>query len=101
MRRAVTIALTMSTLLPVVAAGCRSSRRAREQKGSEVTLDQVPAAVRDAFSRESGGAPLGTIEREQEKGKTVYEANITKGAKTWSVEVDEAGNVIKRTEAGK
>jgi len=36
----------------------------------EVTLDQVPQAARDTFSRESGGAPMGTVKREREKGKT-------------------------------
>jgi hypothetical protein len=101
MRRAVTLALALSILLPLAAPGCRNAQRGQEHKGAEVTLDQVPAAVRDAFSRESGGAPLGTIVRKRENGKAVYAANITKGAKTWNVEVDEAGKVIRRKEAGK
>jgi hypothetical protein len=101
MRRAVAFAVTLLAVLPLFATGCRTHQREREENETEVTLDQVPPAVKDAFSRESGGAPLGTIKREQEKGKTVYEANITKGAKTWEVEVDEAGNVVKRKEAGK
>jgi len=82
--------------LTICVAGCNTSHSEREENEVEVTLDQVPPAVRDTISRESGGAPVGKIERGVEKGKTVYEADITKGTKTTEIKVDESGKVIGR-----
>ena len=90
-------ALILVAVAPLLGLGCAS--REREENEVEVTFDQLPPAVRETFSRESGGAPVGRIEREEEKGKTVYEALITKGGKTWEVEVDENGRVLQREEA--
>ena len=92
-------ALVLIAGLSLAATGCNSSNREPEEPEVEVTLDQVPPAVRETLSRESGGAPVGKIEREDEKGKTVYEAMITKGGKTWEIEVDEGGKVLAREEA--
>ena len=97
MRRAASmIALVLAGLGALACAGCKSSGHERGEDEQEVTLDQVPQAARDTFARESGGAPMGTVKREREKGKTVYETRMTKGAKTVEVEVDEAGNVVRR-----
>ena len=92
MRRA--IALLAGLTLCV--AGCNTSHSEREENEVEVTLDQLPPPVRETVSRESGGAPVGKIEREQEKGKTVYEAKIMKGTKTQEVKIDESGKVLGR-----
>ena len=78
----------------LVAAGCNSSNR--EENEVEVTLDQVPQAARDALARESGGAPMGTVRREMENGRPVYEATFSSGGKSWEVEVDENGKVLDR-----
>jgi uncharacterized membrane protein YkoI len=83
----------------VLGSGCASNREPKENE-VEVTFDQLPPAVRETFTRESGGAPIGKIERENEKGKTVYEATIARAGKTWEIEVDESGNVLQREEAG-
>ena len=91
--------LILLAAAPLIAAGCAASKHEKEENEVEVTLDQVPEAVRETISRESGGAPVGKIAREDEKGKTVYEAMITKGGKTWEVEIDESGKVLEREEA--
>src|SRR5688500_13734053 len=85
----------------LVAVGCNSSSREREEQEVEVTLDQVPQAARDALSRESGGAPMGTVRREIENGRPVYEATFSSGGKSWEVEVDENGKVLDREPADK
>lgn len=95
MRR--TMAVVAGAVLLVV--GCKS-HEAKEHE-VEVTLDQVPPAVKETLARESGGAPMGTVHRETEKGKVVYEARVTRAGKTWEVEVDESGRVLEREEVGK
>ena len=89
-------ALTLLAGLTFAAAGCNTSQRERESDEVEVTFDQVPPAVRETLSRESGGDPVGKIVVEREKGKAVYEAMITKAGKTWEIDIDEAGNVVER-----
>ena len=84
--------------LALVVAGCNTSHRERDEDAIEVTLDQVPPAVKETISRESGGAPVGKIAREDENGKAVYEAMITKNGKTFEVEIDETGKVLEREE---
>jgi uncharacterized membrane protein YkoI len=91
--------LAAAAVLLVV--GCKSANRESREHEEEVTLDQVPPAVKETLSRESGGAPMGTVHRETEKGRVVYEARITKAGKTYEVEVDESGKVLEREEAGK
>lgn len=75
-------------------AGCAS--QGRDEQETPVTLDAVPAAVREAIRTESGGAPVGKIVKEDENGKTVYEATITKDGKTYDVEMDETGKILER-----
>ena len=92
------ILLVSAALLVLV--GCKSSPEASERE-VEVTLDQVPPAVKETLTRESGGAPIGAVHRETEKGQVVYEARVVRAGKTWEVEVDETGRVLEREEVGK
>ena len=93
-------ALVVAAML--VAAGCNSSNREWEDTDAvEVTLDQVPQAARDALTRESGGAPMGTVRREIENGRPVYEATFSSGGKSWEVEVDENGKILDREAANR
>ena len=76
--------------------GCKSMQKEPKEEEIEMTLDQVPPAVREAITRESGGTPVGKIERERETGRTVYEIEMTKDGKRTEVEFDESGRVLKR-----
>lgn len=62
-------------------------------------LADLPPAAHETLTRESGGAPIGSVMRETENGRTIYEAQISKGGKTWEVEVDESGKVLEREKA--
>ena len=97
MRR--TLVVAAAAVLAV--AGCKSGNREAKEREVEVTFADLPQAVKETLTRESGGAPVGAVHRETEKGRVVYEARITKGAKTYEVEVDESGQVLEREEAGK
>lgn len=81
--------------LALAVAGCGNSHR---DEGGEVkmTLDQVPPAVRETITREAGGSPVGEIEREQENGRTVYEAAVTTGGKKVEIKVDGDGKLLGR-----
>ena len=78
--------------LGLALAGCAADR----EGGKEVKmrLDEVPPQVREALEREAGGAPIASVEREQEGGRMVYEATINSGGTRREIEVDEQGNVL-------
>jgi peptidase YpeB-like protein len=83
----------------VLFTGCANSK-GHNEKEVPMTLDALPAAVRETVRNESGGAPVGKIVRETEHGKTVYEATITKDGRTYEVDIDESGKVLDREGVG-
>ena len=62
----------------------------------EVTIDQVPAAVKATILREAAGNEIEEIEVETEDGKTVYEAEWHEGGKEIEIEVAEDGTLLKK-----
>ena len=79
--------------LTFLAPGCSESERA-DGNEAKMNLDDVPGAAREAILREAAGAPVAEVEREEENGKVVYEAEVNSGGKTREIEVDAAGNVL-------
>ena len=67
--------------------------RAVEEK---VSLDEVPAAVRETILKESAGAPLKELERETKEGETLYEAEWLAGTTKIEIKVDSRGTVVRR-----
>jgi len=88
----VALAMTIGMAAPAAFAG------GDEQK---LGLDQVPPAVKATFEKEAKGGAIGDVVKETEKGKTFYEAQITKKGKDRNVSVREDGKVIKRESAKK
>jgi len=62
----------------------------------EVTIKQVPAAVRATILKEAKGAKIEEIEKETRKGKTVYEAEFVVGGKEIEIRVDSTGKLLSR-----
>lgn len=62
-----------------------------EDEGKVITLDQLPAAVKEAVLKQVADAKIKEIEQETKDGKTVYE--VTFG--DTEVTFDAAGKVLK------
>jgi hypothetical protein len=62
----------------------------------EVSLEQVPPAVRATIERELGGGRLEEIERETKNGRTVYEVELVRDGKEREVHIAEDGTVLER-----
>jgi len=60
----------------------------------QVTLDQVPAAVKATIQSEAQGGTIEEIERENENGKTVYEANVILNGQEVEIKVDPDGTLL-------
>jgi len=78
-------------LLGSLALGC-SHNKAEEK----MTLDEVPPAVRSTMMQEAGGAKIGTIDKEEKNGKTIYETDVMSGGQTWEIKVDADGKLLSK-----
>jgi len=62
----------------------------------EVTLEQVPAAVKETILKEAAGAEITEIERETKNGKTVYEAEFLRDGREIEIKVGPDGTLLGR-----
>jgi hypothetical protein len=61
-----------------------------------MTLDQVPPKVRQALNRESE-VPVESINRHEVNGNVVFEATVQSGRKSYDVELDPDGRLLRRS----
>ena len=67
------------------------------EHNQRMTPDEAPAKVREAFRRESD-TPVATINRHEVNGNVVYQGEATTGGKTYDVEVDSDGRLLRRAQ---
>ncbi len=67
-----------------------------EQDDRELGLSDCPAAVQRTFKREAQGAKVEEIEKENERGRTIYEAIVTIDGKPYEIQVAEHGTLISK-----
>jgi hypothetical protein len=89
-----TTSLSMVALLALPLAGWSA-----EKGETHLTMDQLPAPVKAAVEKESAGGKVGEVEKETHRGKTFYEAQITKDGRESYVHVSPEGKVLKRETA--
>ncbi|HOD82069.1 MAG: hypothetical protein BWX88_01626 [Planctomycetes bacterium ADurb.Bin126] len=65
-------------------------------KEVQVTIDQVPQAVRDAILKEAGEAKIDEIEKETKGDKVTYEAEWKVDGKEIEIKLAEDGTVLAR-----
>jgi len=68
----------------------------QEEHETQVTLDQVPAAVKATLLKEAAGNKVSEIEQETLNGKTVYEAEFLRNGKETEVTIAADGSVLGR-----
>ena len=79
--------ITRILLLSLTLAGAAWS----EEADKKLTLDQLPAAVKDAVLKQANGAKISEIEEETKHGKTVYEVHVGETEYT----LDATGKVLR------
>ena len=70
------------------------SRKVEEEDDDEVSLNEVPAAVKATILKETKGGKIKEIEREKEDGKIVYEVEFVLAGKKCAITVDPAGKLL-------
>ncbi len=69
-----------------------------EEKEEEVTLDQVPAAVKATILKEADGGQIKEIERATVGDKTYFEAEIVREGKTIEIQIAADGSLLEKEE---
>jgi uncharacterized membrane protein YkoI len=66
-----------------------------DEDEEEVTLDEVPAAVKATILANAQGGTIEEIERETEDGQVVYEAEVVINGKEYDIEVAADGKLLE------
>jgi hypothetical protein len=74
----------------------KSSGEGEEKDEVKMSINDVPAPVRDALTREAGGASITSVDKETRHGKTVYETDVMKDGKNWELVADENGKMVSK-----
>jgi uncharacterized membrane protein YkoI len=69
---------------------------ARALADVHVTLEELPAAVRETAKREVGTGTIVDIERETERGVTLYEVEFIEQGKKYELDIAEDGTLLRR-----
>lgn len=61
----------------------------------DISFDELPDQVRQTVERETAGARLGDVERD-DNGQTVYEIEFYEDGQKYELDVSEDGEVLRR-----
>ena len=80
------------------AASAGNVRAADEKEGKEekVAFKELPKAVRKTLEREANGEKIKTVDKEEQDGKTVYEADVKIDGTNYEILVDEHGKLLSK-----
>jgi PBP1b-binding outer membrane lipoprotein LpoB len=81
--------------LSLFLGGCQEKKA--QETNDKMTLDQVPPKVRAALKTESD-TPVESINRHELNGNVVYEAVVQTGGKTYDVDLDADGRLLRRSQ---
>jgi hypothetical protein len=88
-----------------LAAGCchhhdkmgKSMEKEEDEKNEvKMSINDVPAPVREGLMKAAGGATIKTVDKEERGGKLVYETDVMSGGKNWEIVVDANGNLVSK-----
>ena len=89
--------LLMLGVVGLLAVLCCGGCCALKEKDEVVTLDQVPAAVKATILEAAKDAKIEKIEKEDEDGKVIYEAECKMAdGKEMEIKVDASGKLISK-----
>jgi hypothetical protein len=84
--------------LSLFLGGCQEKKV--QEHNERVSLDQLPPKVRQSLKTESD-TPVESVNRHEVNGNVVYEAVGTTGGKTYDIEMDSEGRLLRRSQRPK
>jgi len=75
----------------------RAEEKEKEEgKEQKVEFKSVPQAVQATLTAESGGAAITTVDKEEDDGKEIYEADVMIKGKNYEIKVAADGTLISK-----
>jgi hypothetical protein len=65
-----------------------------EDKEQKMTMETIPAAAAKAIKEQAGGAQITGVSKEEDEGKTVYEAKVNANGSVREISVDGDGKLV-------
>src|SRR6476659_8661192 len=81
------VALLAIGLMSTASLVRAEEKEKEEGKEVKVKFDQVPAAVQKTLTEESKGAKIDEVDKEEDDGKVIYEADVTLNGKNYEIKV--------------
>ncbi|HEX5244893.1 MAG TPA: hypothetical protein VFW23_16670 [Tepidisphaeraceae bacterium] len=85
--------------LATVSMSCQSARPNNEEKEEneqKVSFNQCPEAVQKTLKREGMGEEIKSVDMEQQRGKTVYEADVKIDGHNYEILVSPQGMLLSK-----
>lgn len=99
MRRYGTAALVVGAVIALGATAVltaeRGEKKEKEEVEQEVQLSDCPKAVQKTLKREAQGGRIEEVEKEEEGGKTIFEAEVVLNGREYEVEVASDGTLLE------
>ena len=92
LKSGIILLLALALCIAVTAVGFTQCSKDKDQD-QELTIDQLPAAVKATLLAQAQGNPIEDLEKETEDGVTFYSADIIKGDQKLEVEILEDGTL--------
>jgi uncharacterized membrane protein YkoI len=101
-KRWILAALLAIGVLSAATLNARAEEQEKEEgKETKVKFDQVPAAAQKTLTEEAKGAKIETVDKEEDEGKVIYEADVTLNGKNYEIKVAEDGTLlVKKLDEG-
>lgn len=86
-------ALALALTLPFAATAA-----AAQDRDDDLRLEDLPEAAQQTVQREKGDGTIEDIERDTERGQTVYEVEFEQDGRDYEIDVAEDGSLLERRE---
>lgn len=80
--------------LPLSAAEKNEKNEEHEDKEEVVEFKSVPQPVQKTLTKEADGAKIDKVDKEEDDGKVIYEADVMMNGKNYEIKVAQDGTLI-------
>ena len=95
MKKSILLSVLALALAAAGLGACDMHKHAEEQAIS-VKLADCPKPVRDTLAKEAPGVAITAMDKEDEDGKVIYEADAMMGGKNYEIKIDADGTLVSK-----
>ena len=86
----------IASIILVAVVICAMAYAGKDSKDEDLSLDQVPAAVKATILKEAQGGEVEEIELEDENGENLYEAKVVIDGQEYELKISPDGTLLSK-----